>query len=58
MNLKVWLVLLVIAVSGCSGGAGDSESEGEAVSFASIAEKSEHHEGLFDVYRDKKIGET
>ena len=58
MNLKVWLVLLVFAVTGCSGGAGDSESEGEAVSFASIVEKSEHHEGLFDVYRDKKSGET
>ena len=58
MNLKVWLVLLVFALAGCSGGAGDSGSEGEAVSFASIVEKSEHHEGLFDVYRDKKSGET
>ena len=58
MNLKVWLVLLVFAVTGCSGGAGDSKSEGEAASFASIVEKSEHHEGLFDVYRDKKSGET
>ena len=58
MNLKVWLVLLVFVLAGCSGGAGDSGSEGEAVSFASIVEKSEHHEGLFDVYRDKKSGET
>ena len=58
MNPKVWLVLLVFVLAGCSGGAGDSGSEGEAVSFASIVEKSEHHEGLFDVYRDKKSGET
>ena len=58
MNLKVWLVLLVFTLAGCSGGAGDSGSDGEAVSFASIVAKSEHHEGLFDVYRDKKSGET
>ena len=58
MNPKVWLVLLVFVLAGCSGGAGDSGSEGEAVSFADIVKKSEHHEGLFDVYRDKESGET
>ena len=58
MNLKVWIVLLLLAVAGCSGGSGDSGSEGDAVSFASVVEKSEHFEGLFDVYRDKESGET
>jgi hypothetical protein len=58
MNLKVWLVLLVFAVAGCSGESGSPGPEGEAVSFADIVEKSEHHEGLFDVYRDEKSGET
>lgn len=58
MNLKAWLVLLVFAVAGCSGESGSPGAEGEAVSFADIVEKSEHHEGLFDVYRDEKSGET
>ena len=58
MNLKVWFVLSVVVVAGCSGGSGNPESEGEEVSFAGIVGKSEHHEGLFDVYRDKKSGET
>ena len=58
MNLKVWLVLLVFAVAGCSGESGSPGPEGEAVSFGDIVKKSEHHEGLFDVYRDKESGET
>lgn len=58
MNLKEWIVLLLFAVAGCSGGSGDPGSEGEAMSFASVVEKSEHLEGLFDVYRDKESGET
>ncbi len=58
MILKVWLVLLLFAVASCSGVSGDSGSEGDAVSFASVVEKSERFEGLFDVYRDKESGET
>ncbi len=58
MNLKEWIVMLLFAVAGCSGGSGDPGSEGEAMSFASVVEKSEHLEGLFDVYRDKESGET
>ena len=58
MNLKVWLILLVIAVAGCSGESGSPDPDGEAVSFADIVKKSDHYEGLFDVYRDKKSGET
>jgi len=58
MNPKFWIVLILLAVAGCSGGSGGAGSEGEAVSFASIVEKSEYHEGFFDVYRDKKSGET
>ena len=58
MILKVWIVLLLFAVASCSGVSGDSGSEGDAVSFASVVEKSERFEGLFDVYRDKESGET
>ncbi len=58
MNLKVWIALLLFAVAGCSGVSGDQGSNGEAVSFASVVEKSEHLEGLFDVYRDRESGET
>ena len=58
MTLKAWIVLLVFAIAGCSGGSGDPGSKDGAVSFASVVEKSEHLEGLFDVYRDKKSGDT
>jgi len=58
MNLKEWLVLLLFAIAGCSGGSGSPGSEDEAVSFASVVEKSDRLEGLFDVYRDKESGET
>ncbi len=58
MNLKVWIFLLLFSVAGCSGGSGDQASDGESVSFASVVEKSEHLEGLFDLYRDKESGET
>ena len=58
MILKVWIVLLLFAVASCSGVSGDSGSEGDAVSFASVVEKSERFEGLFDVYRDEESGET
>ncbi len=58
MNLKVWIFLLLCSVAGCSGETGDQDSDSEAVSFASVVEKSEHLEGLFDLYRDKKSGET
>ena len=58
MNLKEWLVLLLFAIAGCSGGSGNPGSEDEAVSFASVVEKSDRLEGLFDVYRDKESGET
>lgn len=58
MNLKIWIVPLLFIVSGCSGESDNSTSEDEVVSFESVVEKSEHHEGFFDVYRDKKSGET
>ena len=58
MNIKVWTILFLLAVAGCSGGSGDAASENAAVSFASVVEKSEHFEGFFDVYRDKESGET
>jgi len=58
MNLKVWIVLLLFAVAGCSGKSGGQASNGDAVSFASVVAKSEHLEGLLDVYRDKESGET
>jgi len=58
MNLKVWIVLLLFAVAGCSGESGNAGSEEAAVSFSSVVEKSERLEGLFDVYRDKESGET
>lgn len=58
MNHKTWVVLLSVAVAGCSGAPDNPEAEGEAVSFASVLESSEHHDGFFDVYRDKKSGET
>ena len=58
MNLKEWLVLLLFAIAGCSGGSGSPGPEDEAVSFASVVEKSDRLEGLFDVYRDKESGET
>jgi len=58
MNLKGWIVLLLFAVAGCSGKSGGQASNGDAVSFASVVAKSEHLEGLLDVYRDKESGET
>jgi hypothetical protein len=58
MNLKVWTVLLLFAVASCSSESGSPGSGDEAVSFASVVEKSDRHEGLFDVYRDRKSGET
>ncbi len=58
MNRKVWILLLLISVAGCSGESGDQAADGEAVSFASVVEKSDHLEGLFDLYRDKESGET
>ena len=58
MNLKVWIVLLLFVVAGCSGKTGGQASNGDAVSFASVVAKSEHLEGLLDVYRDKESGET
>ncbi len=58
MNLKVWIAPLLFAVAGCSGESGSPGAEDEAVSFASVVEKSELLEGFFDVYRDKENGET
>jgi len=58
MTLKTWIVLFLFAVAGCSGESGGPGSENGAVSFASIVEKSERIEGLFDVYRDKESGDT
>ena len=54
MNLKVWLFLLLFSVAGCSSESGEQAENGDAVSFANVVEKSEHLEGLFDVYRDKE----
>ncbi len=58
MNPGIWIVPLLFIVAGCSGESGSPTAEDEAVSFASVVEKSEHHEGFFDVYRDKESGET
>ncbi len=58
MNLKAWIFLLLCSVAGCSGESGDQASDSEAVSFASVVEKSEHLEGLFDLYRNRETGET
>ena len=58
MNLKGWIVLLLFAVAGCSGKSGGQASNGDVVSFTSVVAKSEHLEGLLDVYRDKESGET
>lgn len=58
MYLKVWIFLLLFSVASCSGESGDKDENGEAESFASVVEKSDRLEGLFDVYRDKKSGET
>jgi hypothetical protein len=58
MNPRIWIVPLLFIVAGCSGESGMPTAEGEAVSFASVVEQSELHEGFFDVYRDKKSGET
>ena len=58
MNLKLLIVPLMFIVAACSGEAGNSSSEDGAVSFESIVEKSEHHAGFFDVYRDKESGVT
>jgi len=58
MNLKVSIFALLFAVAACSGGSDNAGSEDEAVSYASVVEKSEHFEGFFDVYRDKESGET
>ena len=58
MNLKVWIFLLLFSVVGCSSESGEQAENGDDVSFASVVEKSERMEGLFDVYRDKESGET
>ncbi len=58
MNPKVWIFPLLLSVAACSGEPGNQDSDGEAVSFASVVEKSEYLEGLFDFYRDKENGET
>jgi hypothetical protein len=58
MKLKAWFFLMPFAVAACAGDSADQGSDEEAPSFASIVEKSELAEGLFDVYRDKKSGET
>lgn len=58
MKLKIWIFLLWFSVAGCSNGPGDQAEKGDEVSFASVVEKSEHQAGLFDIYRDKKSGET
>lgn len=58
MNSKIWAVFVLAGLTGCSGAPGGAASEGAAVSFDAVVEKSERLEGLFDVYRDKKSGET
>ncbi len=58
MTSKTWLVVMFFALAGCSGAPDGSGTEGGEASFDSIVKKSEHLEGLFDVYRDKKTGET
>jgi hypothetical protein len=58
MKLKIWIFLLLFSVAGCSNGPGDQTEKGDEVSFSSVVEKSEHQEGLFDIYRDKESGET
>jgi predicted nucleic acid-binding protein len=52
MNLKISTIALLFFVAACSGGSGDAGSEDEAVSYASVVEKSEYFEGFFDVYQD------
>ena len=58
MTHKAWVVLVLFALAGCSGGGEATGSEEGAASFDSVVGKSDKHEGLFDVYRDKKSGET
>ena len=58
MTHKAWVVLVLFAFAGCSGGGEAPGSEDGAVSFDSVVGKSDKLEGLFDVYRDKKSGET
>ena len=41
MNLKVWIFLLLFSVVGCSSESGEQAENGDAVSFASVVEKSE-----------------
>jgi len=58
MNLKVWIFLLLLPLAACSGDSADQAPGEDTPSFASIVDKSELAEGLFDVYRDKESGET
>ncbi len=58
MNFKASIIALLFTVAACSGGSGNPGSEDGAVSYDSVVGKSEHFEGFFDVYRDKKSGET
>jgi uncharacterized protein DUF4953/uncharacterized protein DUF5117 len=56
MNQKLWILFVLFALAGCADDANDQA--GDAPSFAHIAESSELLEGLFDIYRDRKSGET
>jgi hypothetical protein len=58
MNPKAWMILLLYALAGCSGGSSEQASNGEGVSFESVVESSEYLEGLFDIYRKRDTGET
>ena len=55
MNRTIWYSVLFLFLAGC----GDDAAEpGETPTFTSIVEGSELSEGFFDVYRDRKSGET
>lgn len=58
MNPKLWIFVLWFCATGCVGDSGRQSADEEAVSFESVVESSDHMEGLFDLYRDRKTGQV
>jgi len=56
MTVRIAILSFFLFIGGC-GGAADNGGAENGASYADIVAKSDHFDGYFDVYRDKKSGE-